>query len=131
MARKVGGRGPSWPFERPAKQPKREKPKNTLAAASNRTAAVDALRKGICLTLTYDDLPRMVEVHTVGISKAERPAMSCYQVGGQSNEGQPLGWRMMCFDECFNVQLSNYPSNAPRPGYRKGAKTFARIEAEI
>jgi len=37
----------------------------------------------------------------------------------------------MCFDECFNMGLSDLPSTAPRPDYRKGHKLFQRIDAEV
>lgn len=113
------------------KQPKPERPKNASGAAANREKAISALCQKLCLALTYDGLPRIVEVHTVGTTRADRPAMSVYQVGGQTHEGSVTDWRTMCFDECFDVALSDNPSAAPRPNYRRGAKTFKRIDFEV
>ena len=108
-----------------------EKPKNLYGAEANRKIAREALAMGVCLRLTYDQLPRVVEVHTIGVSRADRPAMSVFQIDGQSNSDPIRDWRLMCFDECFNVALSDLPSAAPRPNYRKGAKQFKRIDAEF
>ena len=57
--------------------------------------------------------------------------MSVFQVDGQTNHPPIPGWRLFCFDECFDVALSNLPSTAPRPDYKKGAKQFIRIDAEV
>ncbi|MBS0255816.1 MAG: hypothetical protein JSS36_11575 [Proteobacteria bacterium] len=57
--------------------------------------------------------------------------MSVYQVDGQSNSPPIPDWRLFCFDECFDVRLTNVPSAAPRPQYKKGAKQFKRIDAEV
>lgn len=108
-----------------------EKPRNPAISAANKAEAIKALRNGRCLTLTYDGLPRMVEVHTVGDTRSGRAVMSVYQVGGQSRHLPTTGWRMMHLDECFEVALSDYRSAAPRRGYRKGAKGFRSIEAEV
>lgn len=108
-----------------------EKPKNYVGATSNKARAIEAIRNGTCLSLTYDDLPRIVEVHTIGLTRIERPAMSVFQVDGQSNDGPELGWRLMCFDECFNVSLSDRPSAAPRADHCRGAQTFKWIDLEV
>lgn len=105
--------------------------KNTFEAERNRQAALEALAGKMCLALTYLDCHRVVEVHTVGITTAGRPAMSVWQVDGESNTPPIPDWRLMCFDECFDVRLSDVPSTAPRPDYKKGAKQFRRIDAEL
>lgn len=124
----------NWKPPKPQKIPKAPVPPratNPFEAASNRQKAIEDLRSGVCLRLTYEDLPRVVEVHTVGTSLKDRPSMSVFQVGGQSHENTGKPWRTMCFDECFHVSLSELPSSAPRPDYRKGAKNFRRIDAEL
>lgn len=107
------------------------KPKNTFGTRANREIALEALRRGVVLRLDYDGLPRFVEVHTVGDTRAGRPAMSVYQVDGQSHEYPPVGWRLMCFDECFNVGLTGIRSSAPHPEYSKRSRQFSRIDAEV
>ena len=118
---------------RAAKPPKPshlDKPKNYGQAASNQALALQALAERRCLTFQYDGLPRVAEVHTVGFTTADRPAMNVWQVDGQSEDGPIPDWRTFCFDECFNVGLSDLPSAAPRPDFKKGAKQFRRIIAE-
>lgn len=104
--------------------------KNFSGAASNKQIALSALAKGVCLILHYDGCHRIVEVHTVGTTTASRPAMSAFQVDGETNTSAIPDWRIFCFDECFGVALSDLPSAAPRPEYKKGAKQFERIDAE-
>lgn len=110
---------------------KGSKPKNIAQAAANRIAAVQALDSSVCLSMIYDGLPRVVEVHTVGTTPKFRQAMSVWQVDGQSKTPPIPDWRLFCFDECFNVALTDIPSRAPRPGYKKGAKQFRKIDREV
>ncbi|MEC5323310.1 hypothetical protein VSX60_08685 [Aurantimonas sp. A3-2-R12] len=106
-------------------------PKNPSEAARNKQQAVSAIGDGLCLTLTYHGYHRVVEVHTVGTTTAGRPAMSAFQVDGQSETPPVPDWGLFCFDECFNVALSNIPSSAPRPDYKKRAKQFRLIDREV
>lgn len=137
MARKPSNPFGSWPPKKahnPFAAPKLTKPfakKNHLEAGQNHSLALEALRSGVCLTLTYDDCRRIVEVHTVGTTTPGRPAMSVYQVDGETNTLPISGWRLFCFDKCFNVALSDSPSTAPRADYKKGAKQFKRIDGEV
>lgn len=110
---------------------KPEKPKNHMQAGSNLTAAQEALARGVCLSFSYDGLPRVVEVHTVGFTRADRAAMNVWQVDGASEDGPIPDWRTFCFDECFDVRLTDMASEAPRQGFRRGAKQFARILVEV
>jgi hypothetical protein len=124
---------PSRP-KNPYTAPKPIKPqakKNLYEAGENKAKAISALQSGVCLILTYDDCYRVVEVHTVGTTTAGRPAMSAWQVDGDTNSPPIPDWRLFCFDECFDVALSDIPSTAPRPEYKKGAKQFRFIDAEI
>lgn len=107
------------------------KPKNLAQAATNRALAIKALDGAVCLSMTYDGLKRVVEVHTVGTTTAFRPAASVWQVDGQSNTPPIPDWRLFCFDECFDVALTDIPSKAPRPEYKKGAKQFRKIDREV
>lgn len=110
---------------------KPHKPKNLAQAAYNRLKAIEAIDRRVCLSCTYDGCDRVVEVHTVGTTTTFRPTMSVWQVDGQSNTPPIPDWRLFCFDECFNVALTDIPSRAPRPEYKKGAKQFRSIEREV
>jgi hypothetical protein len=110
---------------------KTNKPKNVAEAANNRLMAIEAIDRGMCLSLTYEGLPRVVEVHTVGTTTAFRPAMSAWQVDGESNTPPIPAWRLFSFDECFNITLTSTPSEGPRTGFRNRAKQFRKIDREI
>jgi hypothetical protein len=129
MVRKLTGFGGR--LSKPKKPAKPDWPKNSFGAAQNRLLAIEALQTGRCLTLTYHDCYRVAEVHTVGLTHTRRPAMSVYQVDGQANEATIPDWQFFCFDECFNVALSDLPSGAPRPKYAKGAKQFLTIDVQV
>lgn len=110
---------------------KQEWPKNVMEADANRGLAIAALGRRVCLTLNYHGCHRVIGVFTVGLTQANRPAMSAWQVDGQSNEMTVPGWGMFCFDECFDVALSDHPMPAAPADYCKGAKQFIRIDAEF
>jgi hypothetical protein len=106
------------------------KPKNLAQAAQNKALAISAIEKGVCLSLTYEGLPRVVEVHTVGTTTAFKPAMSAYQVDGESGMPPASDWRIFLFDECFDVALTDTASTAPRADYKKGARQFRSIDKQ-
>lgn len=125
------------PFALPkAKKPKPLKveparKKNPFEAEQNRSKAIAAIDAGKCVSLVYLDFNRVAEVHTVGTTTAGRPAMSVWQVEGDSKDSPVPGWHLFCFDECFDVAVHDLPSLAPRPDYKKRSKQFRRIDREV
>ena len=107
-----------------------EPKKNPFEAQANKQKALTALATGRRLTLTYLDCYRVVDVYTVGTSTADRPAMSVFQVDGQSNTPPIPDWRFFCFDECFDVAVSDITASPAQPDFKKGAKQFKSIDAE-
>lgn len=111
-----------------SKQVKPEKPKNLLGAAGNRDMALRAGKAKVCLSLTYDGLPRVVEIQVVGTTLKNRPAMRVYQVDGQSHSTPAVDWRLFCFDECFNVSVTQRQASPPRSDKNNRDKGFKRID---
>jgi len=111
-----------WPMQ--PRRPRHSDP------ARVRDLAVAALRAGVCLRFTYSGRARLAEVHAVGLSTAGREDMSTWQIAGDSESGRIPGWRTFCLDECFDVELSDVPSLAPRPDFKPG-DGFARIDAQV
>ena len=123
-----------YAFKRARAAPKAIKPvkaTNPYGAAQNRDLALAALRGGVRLTLTYENLMRVVDVYTIGLTTRRRPAMSAFQVDGYSHSFPMTDWRLFCFDECFDVSVTNIPRSPTHPDYKKGAKQFIRIDAEL
>lgn len=114
-----------------AQKVKSYKPKNLAQAAQNKAIAISAIEKGVCLSLTYEGLARVVEVHAVGTTTAFKPAMSAYQVDGENGLPPVQDWRLFLFDECFDVALSDVKSEAPRPDHKKGARQFRNIDKQV
>jgi hypothetical protein len=93
------------------------------------SAACDALEKGRCLEIRYETCSRIIEVHRVGVSVAGDHIMSGWQIRGPGSER--VGWKLLNLDEPNNVTLTDIPSLAPRPDYRRGAKHFIGIICQL
>lgn len=92
--------------------------------------ACDALRRAKVLELQYDGFNRCLEVHAVGYSAAGHPIMRAWQVSGGSSSGERSGWKLMRLDEGAAL-ISTTPSQAPRPGYKRGDRAIERIIVEL
>jgi hypothetical protein len=95
-------------------------------------AAMKALATGLRLEVVYDGLPRIVEVHAIGLSQKGKPVMRVYQVLGDSHSGQEQGWKLMSLGKVHKMpQILDIKSAAPRPGYNPGDKGMLRIFTEV
>lgn len=90
-----------------------------------------ALSEGLCLEIRYNGYTRLVEVHAVGLTPKGNAVMRVWQVRGGSAHNEPVGWKLLRLDEAVGLGLSDEPSRAPRPGYRKGDSDMARIYCQI
>lgn len=71
------------------------------------------------LQLEYDGLPRLVEVHCIGISKAGRPSLRVYQTEGETLRGDSVGWKLLTIGKILSPpKLIDAASFAPREGYQ-------------
>ena len=93
--------------------------------------ACDALRRGRVLDLRYDGFSRSVEVHAVGVSTAGNTVMRVYQIRGGCVHNEPVGWKLMRTDEAVSAHVTDEPSLAPRPGYKRGDKAMVRIITQL
>jgi len=86
-------------------------------------AAIAAKRR---LKLTCDGAERVVEVHAVGLTTKQQPAMRVWQLpGGRSS------WRIMLLARVEQFEMLPDASEAPRPGYSRGARRFSRVACEL
>jgi len=104
-----------------------QRPKNVFEAARNRTLAIEAGQKRLCLSLEYNGTRRIVEVQVVGTTRKDRPAMRIYQSDPQSN-APAANFRLLCFDECFQVALTDRQAAPPRSDKNNRDEGFNRIE---
>jgi len=99
------------------------------AARQTCSIACTALENGKCLEIRYENFTRIVEVHRVGISPQGAHILSGWQVRGLANE-RP-GWKLLNLDDAIELALTDIPSRAPRPDYRRGAKQFIGIICQL
>ena len=88
-----------------------------------------ALESGKCLEVQYEMFARIVEVHRVGISPQGAHILSGWQIRGPADER--AGWKLLNLDEAVGLALTDTPSRAPRPDYRRGAKHFIGIICQL
>lgn len=97
----------------------------------NLALACDALKSGLRVQFTYSNALRIVEVHSAGYSKDNRPVILGWQVSGGSKSGNPSPWRNFYLDEVSNGVVLDEKSQAPRQGYAGGGRAIDRIVAEL
>ena len=83
------------------------------------------------LVFTYDGFSRTVEPHTCGIDAKGHRALRAFQVGGGSESGEYVGWKMFHVDEMFSLSESPRSFGGPRPGFKRGDSAFRVITVEL
>ena len=66
------------------------------------------------LAFTLDGRARVVEPHDYGVKDGEL-RLFCYQVGGESNSGRPLGWRWAFVSKIRDLRLLDRRFAGTRP----------------
>jgi hypothetical protein len=87
--------------------------------------ACRALIAGRRLELRYDGYSRVVEVHAVRFSRGKHLITRAWQVRGGSIHNEPIGWKLLRFNEVFWAHILEEKSGAPRPGYKRGGKAMS------
>ena len=95
------------------------------------TTMVEALNGRKTLSIHYKGLPRVIEVHAVGVTTAGNPCMRVYQTDGISEHGDLPGWRMMTLDNVSDIEDLGIAAPVPREGYRRGDKGMIVIFEEL
>ena len=90
-----------------------------------------AIQNKRLLSFLYDGFPRIVEPHTVGIDTKGHMALRAYQVGGRSDSGEDVGWKLFHVHEMRNVQVLLQSFSSPRAGYKREDKAFSSIAAQL
>lgn len=93
--------------------------------------ACDAMRAERRIQFRYNGDVRVVEVHTAGYSKDNKPLMRVWQVRGGSQSKNPTPWRTFNLHEVIELQLLDERSEAPRPQYVRGDRAIHRIVCEL
>lgn len=91
---------------------------------------IDAVKNRTILTLVYDDKPRIIEPHAVGINPKGDLILRCYQRDGESATN-PRAWKLLTADKIVDLQDTGQQFAGPRDGYKPGDKAMVDIFAEL
>lgn len=91
----------------------------------------EAVNQRRIVTFFYDELPRVVEPHAVGLTRAGKIVLRGFQCAGTSNT-EAEAWKL--FDLAKMEQFGSGPAagfSGPRPGYKVGDRAMTQIFAEL
>jgi hypothetical protein len=92
---------------------------------------IESIENHKLLEFNYDGYFRVVEPHTVGISKTGKESLSAFQIDGDSNRGTVPCWGQFTVSKIENLIVLNDEFNGERPGYTKGDSRMDEILAEV
>lgn len=92
---------------------------------------VTAINGRNLLSFIYDGFHRTVEPHTYGMDTKGHVALRAYQVGGGSDSGASVGWKLFHVHGMLSVSVQPQCFAGPRPGYKRADKAFASITAQL
>lgn len=91
---------------------------------------IDAIARKLVLSFKYDGITRMVEPHTVGVSRAGNEVMRGYQIdGGHINPNHD--WVLCELKKIMELEVTEKFFLVPRNGYRRGDAHMMSIFAEL
>ena len=91
--------------------------------------ACEAVARGSCLELDYQSGFVIFEAHAVGFDHEHHPAVLGWEHQSPA-DWQHGKWSLLRLDECSNVSVSGYFSEAPRPGWARSDRRFEEIICE-
>ncbi len=96
-----------------------------------KTTIIDAIENRNLLEFYYDGHHRVVEPHTLGISKTGKEQLSAFQVAGQSNRVKVPDWGLFSLDKIEGLTVLSDSFSGTRPGYTAGDSRMTDIFAEL
>lgn len=72
-----------------------------------------------------------MEPHAYGVAKAGNEILRCYQVGGASESGNAVDWKLMRVDEISALTILDRTFRGPRAGYKRGDKAMVQVYCQL
>lgn len=91
---------------------------------------IDAVSDRKVVAFDYDDKPRLVEPHAVGLNKKGALVMRGFQVTGDSATSS-FAWKLFTVDKIQNLAVLDLASQAPRLGYKANDTAMTEIRAQL
>ena len=88
---------------------------------------IEAIENNKLIEFEYKGEFRIVEPYTFGISKTNKDVLSAYQVEGNSNSSNDLGWRLFSIDKIENIELLVETFEPLRAGYNPNDSRMIEI----
>ncbi len=92
---------------------------------------IQAIEKRNLLSFTYKNEYRLIEPYTYGISTKGTDVLSAYQVDGDSNSSDILGWRLFSIENIKNLQTLTDTFIPNRDGYNPNDTRMIRIHKTV
>lgn len=90
----------------------------------------EAINNRRLLTFSYDGYNRTVEPHTCGNDKKGHEALRAYQIGGGSESGEYIGWKIFHVNEMRNISMLQEQFNGPRQEFNRNDSAFSYIRCQ-
>lgn len=83
-----------------------------------------AIQNRCSLRILYAPGYRYIEPHAYGTGSDSQMLLRAYQTSGASDSGEHENWKLFRVDRIEIVEPSGDPSEAPRPGYKRGDRAM-------
>lgn len=91
----------------------------------------DAITALPVVEFMYRGLPRIVEPFCHGISRAGNEVLRAYQVGGASESGNPVGWKLYEVSQMSGLRRTGATFRPGRPGYNPNDSQMTSIHCRV
>ncbi len=85
-----------------------------------------AISSNKVLKLVYHWGFRLVEPYAYGMNHKGHELLRSYQIGGASDSGEPVGWKLFRVDEINQLQETAVHFSRERKGYKRDDKALDR-----
>ena len=92
---------------------------------------IAAIENQNLIEFKYDGCYRVVEPHTLGVSKTGKENLSAFQTEGTSVHGDVPGWKQFTLIKIKEMNVLDKTFDDPRPGYVRGDSRMNEIYFEI
>lgn len=95
------------------------------------TAICNAISNRSVILFTYDGGERRAEPHAHGTSTAGNEVVRGYQVGGASQSGESVGWKLYSVSKITNLSETGDVFSDNRPGYNPNDQAMSVVHCHV
>lgn len=91
---------------------------------------VDAINRRKVVELRYHRYSRIVEPYVYGAGRDGAERIRCYQIAGDSESGEMIGWKLLRVDEIVSLRVTD-STFAARDDYRRDDPVIVQVAAQV